>query len=406
MVIQAILNDRPPALSDYFKSFPPTLEHVLRMTLAREPEKRYSTMQELMLDLQRVCEPMESVGIKRRSLATRSVPSKTNSTPVKSTAPIEGTAQQSAVNKSVLAIALPSLLVVLLIVAIWRITGGLDAGYPVQEYALDFVQQQPQSFSGSDAIAELNPTVSNQATDRDRGDEVGSDGLRPDSGDNAENKSDPQALIQAAQNGLTENIGHLLAAGTDPNSVNSNGQTALILAASRNDLKVTKLLLAAGATLSIKDREGWSALTHASWRGHESVVRALLRAGAASSRGKTKPLIAAVVKGHAKIARFLLASGANPNALDKDKVPVLILAAASESPQRLAIVKALLAMGADSSAKISDVTALDIAAQQGDEELAQLIQRGLKDSKFWEAEAEKIHLEVRQQLDGPIETLD
>jgi hypothetical protein len=67
------------------------------------------------------------------------------------------------------------------------------------------------------------------------------------------------ALMEAAGQGLTEELEILLSAGADPDIQSKNGQTALMLAVGEGRSDITETLLSAGAALDITDHLGMTA---------------------------------------------------------------------------------------------------------------------------------------------------
>jgi len=217
-------------------------------------------------------------------------------------------------------------------------------------------------------------------------------------------------LARACENGNLGMVERLLDAGADPVSAQTSGLTPLMVAARTGHLPVVKALLARGAevnTATVKTRN--TALMWAVAGGHADVVRALVEARAdphastangwtplmmAARRGDialAKTLLAAgvgvnetgsagmhvlpfaIVLGQAEFALFLLDQGADPNG-DMASLRALHAAVATvrpwlaewhqkhgaasrgrelTPPQRMALVTALIARGADVNARIT-----------------------------------------------------
>jgi len=158
----------------------------------------------------------------------------------------------------------------------------------------------------------------------------------------------------------------------------ANG-TALSIAANRSNLEIARLLLAAGADVNHANRDGFTPLTRAALRDHVEMVRLLLSAGAkfpsaneeflyAASSGdlatlilhisqgidvnhpsgrSITPLIAAATNGETLAVKLLLKSGANPDALERNRHSALWF---SFQSKHLSTVRALLDGGADVNA--------------------------------------------------------
>ncbi len=98
------------------------------------------------------------------------------------------------------------------------------------------------------------------------------------------------ALLFASLGGRPETVAALLDAGASMKTRNRNGMTALLLAAEYNpDPRVTALLLKRGASPADRDEHGRT------------------------------PLMAAAARNNADVVETLLASGADPKAVDHDQ---------------------------------------------------------------------------------------
>ncbi len=187
-------------------------------------------------------------------------------------------------------------------------------------------------------------------------------------------------LMAAARAGNTAAVRILLDRGArvadkDP----SRGQNALMWAVAAGNHDVARLLLERGADVQARSASGFSPMLFAAREGDVDMARLLLDAGARvndTDDSGVSPLHAATVRGHAPMALFLLDRGADPRA-DKPGYTALHWAAAkvelSEYPTRygtwhewsvlggmvdgrMAVVKALLAKGADPNAKLTKPT--------------------------------------------------
>ncbi len=187
-------------------------------------------------------------------------------------------------------------------------------------------------------------------------------------------------LMAAARAGSVAAVRTLLDRGAriaeqDP----SRGQNALMWAVAAGNHEVARLLLERGADVHARSLSGFSPILFAAREGNVEMARLLLDAGArvndADTTGVT-PLHAATVRGHAPLALFLLDRGADATA-DKPGYTALHWAAAkvelSEYPTRygtwhewsvlggivdgrMALVKALLAKGANPNATLTKPT--------------------------------------------------
>ena len=123
-------------------------------------------------------------------------------------------------------------------------------------------------------------------------------------------------LYIASQEGHTEAVSTLIAAGADIDRCCREGETPLYVASQNGHTKIVKNLIAAGADLDRSWREGVTPLSIASQNGQTEVVRALVAAGADLDRScpeGTTSLFMASQNGHAEIVRMLVEAGANPS---------------------------------------------------------------------------------------------
>ena len=198
----------------------------------------------------------------------------------------------------------------------------------------------------------------------------------------------PLSLACANANGAM--VKRLLAAGANPNTpVTPSGETPLITAAGSGSVDAVKALLAQGATVNAAETaHGQTALMWAAANGHPGVVQALVEGGAdvnARSRidrmvvalmgqgeypsgveidgGGGTPLFFAARSGDLASARALIAAGADVHATTPTKTSVLVFAAHSGHGE---VAAYLLEKGADPNADGSGYTALHAAVLRGD----------------------------------------
>eukprot|EP00900_Chrysochromulina_parva_P001404 jgi/Chrpa1/11264/Chrysochromulina_OHIO_Genome00005102-RA len=214
------------------------------------------------------------------------------------------------------------------------------------------------------------------------------------------------ALLLASENGHTEIVSLLLAAGAAVDvQIKEHGNTALFLAATKGYTRIVQLLLAAKAGIEIRGESGQDTpLTRASFEGHADVVELLLEAGANVSAPTTLTSVlwtggnalVRAVQGYdgrrgedvqylgedsttqleARIVAMLLDAGADSTARDRFGSTPLIVAAASGS---VLVVKELLRhrSAAELSINVStyweDNTAIGYAAFNGFVEIAKVL---------------------------------
>lgn len=178
---------------------------------------------------------------------------------------------------------------------------------------------------------------------------------------------DETALHLAVQEGDIAAARKAFEKGASTGVFDIQGQTPLSRAAEKGDADMVRFLLAHGAEKEI-DHAGSSgtALGMAAMNGHLEVMGILLGAGAdidAPNGDGATPLMQAVFGARAAAAQFLLARGANANAVRDGDETVLHLAARAGNGD---ILRALFAKGAaksiDSRTKTFLQTPLHIAA--------------------------------------------
>jgi ankyrin repeat protein len=209
---------------------------------------------------------------------------------------------------------------------------------------------------------------------------------------NAVNDLGVTPLHLACTNRSAPMVERLLAAGANANAALRNGETALMTCARAGDAQAVKALLAHRAEVNAKEREHrQTALMWAASQRHPEVVRLLVEAkadiGARSLtypqtvvgeqtqragreelnytvlRGGATPLLFTARVGDAESARLLLDAGADANDAQPDGVSALVLAAHSGNGNVAAL---LLDYGADANAFGSGYSALHAAILRSD----------------------------------------
>jgi ankyrin repeat protein len=186
-------------------------------------------------------------------------------------------------------------------------------------------------------------------------------------------------LMTAARTGSVPVVRMLLARNVDVNAtIPATGQTALMWATAERHLPIMQELIAAGASVKTTSKIGFSPLLFAARNGDIDAAKLLLETGAGVNdpgADGTSPLALAVVSGQDAFAHFLLERGADANSTMYG-VGALHAAAGSVDiwlrdwfrerqvdyarstleigpARRVALVKALLAHGADPNARIT-----------------------------------------------------
>lgn len=190
-------------------------------------------------------------------------------------------------------------------------------------------------------------------------------------------RSGETLLMRCAYTGDPAAVRALLAHGADVDAREpSRGQTALMWAAASRQPAVTRVLIEQGAAIDARTRTvrrlhgtglrstmspagaayfeagGFTALLFAARHGDVDSARLLLDAGAdvnQSAADGNSPLVVAAMSGHGRLAEFLLARGADPDAAGAG-YGALHAAVLRADP---ALAQALLARGADPNARLT-----------------------------------------------------
>ena len=187
--------------------------------------------------------------------------------------------------------------------------------------------------------------------------------LRAGANVNAADDHGVTPLARACENASASMVNRLLEAGADPNAAQTNGLTPLMTAARTGNPDVVKGLLARGAKVNAA-----TAITHETalmWAVAErrlDIVRALVDKGAdvhPRPQQVFSPLIAAAKNGDIETAKVLLAAGGRVNDTGSDGAhPLAYAIVVGQS----AFARFLLEQGADPNGAIDGVTALHAAS--------------------------------------------
>ena len=144
---------------------------------------------------------------------------------------------------------------------------------------------------------------------------------------NAKDETGLTPLMQAAQDGDTNEMKSLVEKGATVNVTDQYGWTALTYSVAKQDVSKVKFLLKNGADVNTRDRRGISQLMWASWGGKAEIVKLLLEKGAdvnASANNGATAFSFAAAKGHQNISQLLKKAGGNGPQIDAADIPAWI----------------------------------------------------------------------------------
>ena len=170
-------------------------------------------------------------------------------------------------------------------------------------------------------------------------------------------------LMRASENASPEMVEALLAAGADAGVAQASGLTPLMVAAHTGSVWVVRALLAHGADVNAATAETEAtALMWAVAAPHRDIVRVLLERGADISASSTKgmtPLLTAAGSGNIDTAKLLIAAGAAVNDVGSDGTHALPFSIINGQGD---FALFLLEQGADPNGTIDGIPALHTAA--------------------------------------------
>lgn len=182
---------------------------------------------------------------------------------------------------------------------------------------------------------------------------------------NARSEDNSRTLLQVCVSaGATEAAEQLIAAGAKTDIPAPGGKSLMHLAAAGGKKDMVDMLLRKGVSAMVKGPNGAYPLHDALWAGKTEAAIALLPAYSSvgynpNGDGNGYPIAMAIGRNNTAAVKAFLDAGLNPNDAAFAKEPLLVQAAKRNAPD---IIKALLAAGADASAKDSNgKTAADYA---------------------------------------------
>lgn len=181
-------------------------------------------------------------------------------------------------------------------------------------------------------------------------------------------------LLQAVQLGDTKAVERLLDRGLDPNTADPKGNTILMIASRLGHRDLVWALLKRKASARKRSQHGDTALMMASLRGDREIARMLIEFGDAELNHKGwAPIHYAAFENHPDVIRYLVAKGADKDALAPNGYSALMVAARGGYVEA---AKALLYDDADVQVKgPAGETALQIARRGKHAELVELLKR-------------------------------
>jgi ankyrin repeat protein len=180
-------------------------------------------------------------------------------------------------------------------------------------------------------------------------------------------------FIFAIANDRVPQVKELLAKGIDPNTVDPSGEPVLVAAARAGYTATVDALLAAKANVNARSVVGDTAIMTAALNGHLDLVKKLRLRGADIAGTGWTPLIYASTGGHDAVVSYLLAEGANVNAVSPNGTSALMMAAREG---RTSTVKLLLTRGANAAHRNQhDASALTWALRGNEQDMAATLRR-------------------------------
>ncbi len=176
-------------------------------------------------------------------------------------------------------------------------------------------------------------------------------------------------FTKAAKFDDVSEVQSLIKAGLSPNTLDLKGNPMLIVAIRDKSPKVTDLLLSNPSTnVNLANKSGENPLMMAAFDGDLSTVKMLvLDKKALVNKTGWAPIHYAATNGHLPIVQFLMAHGAQVNALSPSETTPLMMAIGSGNDQ---LIKYLLDNGADLSMRNHEgYTAIDVAQLFGKDDI-------------------------------------
>ncbi len=184
------------------------------------------------------------------------------------------------------------------------------------------------------------------------------------------------ALFHAAKEGHYEIVKFLIDNGAEVGLGDRSETNALMNAARNGHYEIVKFLLKSGAEVNFASKDNMTALAYAIENGHSAVVKLLLENGAnVDSVSSTYGFHKAAVAGQHEIVRLLLDHGTEVDVIYDEKTALRAAVTYGSYNDSYKIAKLLLAYGANVEARglNATATALMIAADRGYDRLVELL---------------------------------
>ena len=181
-------------------------------------------------------------------------------------------------------------------------------------------------------------------------------------------------LLRAAELGDASGVERMVARGLDPNTADAKGNTLLMIAAREGHKDVVWTLVRRKANANRRNQHGDTALMIASLRGDREIARMLIEFGNAEVKHSGwAPIHYAAFQDKPELIRYLIAKGADKDALAPNGYTALMLAARSGHDDA---ARALLHEDVDINVRSPDgETALRIAKARKHSGVAELLIR-------------------------------
>lgn len=176
-------------------------------------------------------------------------------------------------------------------------------------------------------------------------------------------------MVAAAKGGDAETVKEGLQAGFDPNYKDRQGNTLLIHAAANSNAEIVLVLLKGGADPLTRNKSGDDALNYGAIKGNLEIVQLMVKAGVPVNRKQGwQPLSYAVYGKNLEVFDFLMAKGADPNGNNPSQASALMIAAQQGQEE---MADRLLKAGADPTWTKGGESAVDWALKTGNTDIAE-----------------------------------